>query len=230
MARNHLPGWHYNINHSVSFMHKLLLLLFTTCLIPVAAQVNKIKVEKEKPPAPKFYHQITLDVYYGKRIYSNNYYNQLNTVEHTSLSTPPSVVGFGISGYDHLIPRSSRLRSLINYYKVIPATVNIQDSLSTTLSGFVCGLAVGPSFSNLKKTLNLNIYLGFNTGRTTLINNEYISQKNPFFSPKISIQPKVIIKRFAISLIAEAEYDVSNPAWKAKRWNKKAAHPLSSFS
>ena len=106
----------------------------------------------------------------------------------------------------------------------------MEDSLKTTLSGFIIGGAAGAAFSNLKKTLTLNIYLGFNTGRTTLINNEYISQNNPFFSPKISIQPKVIIKRFAISLIAEAEYDVSNPAWKAKRWNKKAAHPLSPFN
>lgn len=210
-------------------MHTLLLFFVTACLIPAAAQVNKIKIEKEKPPTPKFYHQVTLDLYYGTRIYSNNYYNQLNTVERTSLSTPPCVVGIGISGYDHLLPRSRRLRTLANYYKVIPATIKVQDSLSTTLSGFVCGLALGPSFSNLKKTLNLNIYLGFNTGRTTLINNDYISQKNPFFSPKISIQPKVIIRRFAISLIAEAEYDLSNPAWKAKRWNQKAVHPLSSF-
>ncbi len=211
-------------------MHKLLAFFSITLLSTATAQVNRIKIEKEKPPAPKFYHQTTLDVYYGNRIYINNIYSQLNTVERTSLSTPPSVVGFGVSGYDHIFPRSRRIRTLFNYYKVVPATVMIQDSLKTTLSGFVFGAAFGPSFSNLKKTVNLNIYLGFNTGRTTLINNEYISQKNPFFSPKISIQPKVIIKRFAISLIAEAEYDVSNPAWKAKRWNKKAAHPLSSFN
>lgn len=210
-------------------MHNLLAFCFLALLIPATAQVNKIKVEKEKPPAPKFYNQLTVDLYYGNRIYIDNYYQQLNTVEHASLSTPPAVAGIGVSGYEHFFPRPGRMRFLGNYYKVIPATVKIQDSLTTTLSGFVFGAALGPSFSNLKKTLNLNIYLGFNTGRTTLINNEYISQKNPFFSPKISIQPKVIIKRFAISLIVEAEYDVSNPSWKAKRWNKKAAHPLSPF-
>jgi hypothetical protein len=209
-------------------MNKLLLLFFTAFFIQATAQVNKIKIEKEKPPAPKFYHQTTLDLYYGNRVYINNLYSQLNTVERTSLSTPPSVIGVGFSGNDHY--RSRRTTFYGNYYKVIPATLMIEDSLKTTLSGFVFGGGFGPSFSNLKRTLNLNIYLGFNTGRTTLINNEYISQKNPFFSPKISIQPKVIIKRFAISLIVEAEYDVSNPAWKAKRWNKKEAHPLSSFN
>ncbi len=130
----------YNINHSLICMHTLLLFFLTAYLIPTATQVNKIKIEKEKPPTPKFYHQVTLDLYYGTRIYSNNYYNQLNTVERTSLSTPPCVVGIGISGYDHLLPRSRRLRTLANYYKVIPATIRIQDSLSTTLSGFVCGL------------------------------------------------------------------------------------------
>jgi hypothetical protein len=211
-------------------MHKLLLFLFTACFIHTTAQVNKIKIEKEKPPAPKFYNQTTLDLYYGNRVYINNIYRQLNTVERTSLSTPPAVIGAGISGHDHPFGARSRYSSILNYYKVIPATVMIEDSLKVTLSGFVAGVGAGAVFSNLKKTLNLNIYLGLNTGRTTLINNEYISQKNPFFSPKISIQPKVIIRRFAISLIVEAEYDVSNPAWKAKRWNKKEAHPLSSFN
>lgn len=211
-------------------MNKLLLLFFAILLTPAAAQVSRIKIEKEKAPAPSFFHQNTFDLYYGNRVYINNFYNQLNTIERASLSMPATVVGIGVSGYDHFFRRTSRMRAFGNYYKVVPTTVKIQDSLTTTLSGFVFGAAIGPSFSNLKKTLNLNIYLGFNTGRTTLINNEYISQKNPFFSPKISIQPKVIIKRFAISLIAEAEYDVSNPAWKAKRWNKKAAHPLSPFN
>lgn len=195
----------------------------------LSAQVSRIKIEKEKPPAPKFYNQATLDLYFGNRIYINNVYKQLNTVEHTSLSTPPSLIGVGISGNDHPFGMRSRYSSFINYYQIIPAKILIEDSLKTTLSGFVLGGAAGMAFSNLKKTLNLNVYLGFNAGRTTLINNEYISQKNPFFSPKISIQPKVIIKRFAISLIAEAEYDVSDPAWKAKRWNQKAAHPLSPF-
>lgn len=210
-------------------MHQLILFSTLLFFLPFSAQVSSIKIEKEKKPAPKRYNQVTFDLYYGKRIYINNLYSQVNTVEHASLSTPPTVAGIGISGYDHYFGPSSHIRGLFNYYKVIPATVRIQDSLTSSLSGFVFGGAIGPAFSNLKKNLNLNIYLGFNTGRTTLINNEYISQKNPFFSPKISIQPKVIIKRFAISLIAEAEYDVSNPAWKAKHRNRKAEHPLSSF-
>lgn len=211
-------------------MHKLLALFFLAFLVPAAAQVNRIKIEKEKPPAPKFYNQVTFDLYYGNRVYINNFYNQLNTVERSSLSMPPSVIGVGLSGNNHPVSLRRKYSSFINYYKVIPATAIIEDSLKTTISGFIIGGAAGVAFSNLKKTLNLNIYLGFNTGRTTLINNEYISQKNPFFSPKTSIQPKVIIRRFAISLIAEAEYDVSGSAWKAKRRNKKAAHPLTPFN
>jgi hypothetical protein len=211
-------------------MRKLLLLILTLSLTPAIAQVKKLKVEKEKPVKSLAYAQTTFDLYYGNRIYINNYYSQLNTVSKTSLSTPPMVVGLGISGYHHYFGARSRMKFFSNYYKVIPATVMIEDSFKTTLSGFVFGAAVGPSFSNSKKTLNLNIYLGFNTGRTTLINNEYISQKNPFFSPKISIQPKIMIKRFAISLIVEAEYDVSNPAWKSKRWNSKDPHQLLSFN
>lgn len=211
-------------------MHKLLLPLFLIFLIPANAQVKTLKIEKEKPVKPVSYNQITYDLYYGNRIYRNDFYKQFNTINKVTLSTPPMIVGLGISGYDHLWGARGRSVSYINYYKVVPANVQIEDSLKTTLSGFVFGAGVGPRFSNLKKTVNLNIYLGFNTGRTTLINNEYISQKNPFFSPKISIQPKVIIKRFAISLIAEAEYDVTRSAWKAKWINAKDAHPLNAFN
>lgn len=211
-------------------MHKLLLPLFLIFLIPANAQVKTLKIEKEKPVKPVSYNQITYDLYYGNRIYRNDFYKQFNTINKVTLSTPPMIVGLGLSGYDHLWGPRGRSVAYINYYKVLPANVKIEDSLKTTLSGFVFGAGVGPRLSNLKKTVNLNIYLGFNTGRTTLIKNEYISQKNPFFSPKISIQPKVIIKRFAISLIAEAEYDVTKSAWKAKRINSKDAHPLNAFN
>jgi hypothetical protein len=92
------------------------------------------------------------------------------------------------------------------------------------------GYGVGPSLSNPKKTINLNLYFGFNTGRSILAKNDFISQKNQFFSPKISLQPKFIIKRIAISLIVEAEYDISNPAWRQPKFERKGNYLLRPFN
>ena len=39
-------------------------------------------------------------------------------------------------------------------------------------------------------------------------------QKNPFFSPKIGLQPKFQAGRFNITLIAEAEEDISKRNWR----------------
>jgi hypothetical protein len=48
-------------------------------------------------------------------------------------------------------------------------------------------------------------------------------------SPKISIQPKVIIKRISISAMFEAEFDVSDPAWKKPIFERKDSYLLQPF-
>jgi len=208
-------------------MKTQLLSFFLMAQALAMAQVSTIRIEKEKPLKPKFYSQASYDLYAGKRIYLENFYQLLNTTQKASLQAPPTIVGLGISGYDHHY--RWRFSSFLNYYQVIPSPVRLEDSLKATLSGYVLGYAGGMRFSNIKKTLNLNIYIGASAGRMVLLNNATISQRNPFFSPKISIQPKVVIKRFSFSLIAEAEYDVSKPAWKARRWAPGPDHLLTPF-
>lgn len=214
-------------------MHKLLLFIFIIISSSYFSQPTKIKVKKEKktketPVKPEFSHQLTLDIYYGNRAYNREYYNQINTIDKIDLNMPTSFVGFGCSGYNHFF-KSDRWVFLANYYKILPTRVFIDDSLNTKLSGYVMGCGVGPSLSNSKKTINLNLYIGFNTGRTTLSKNEYISQKNQFFSPKISLQPKFIIKRISISVIVEAEYDVTNPGWNRPIFERKDPYLLKPF-
>ena len=43
---------------------------------------------------------------------------------------------------------------------------------------------------------------------------DMVRQKNPFFSPKVGIQPKFLIKRFTLTFIAEYEYDISKLGWR----------------
>lgn len=200
-----------------------------------SSQVTKLKVKKEKekpkkvkPDKPVFYNHASYDIYYGNRIYNKSYYNQINSIDKVDLKIPPAIVGFGISGYNHWF--GTKLMIQMNYYKIIPSQILIEDSLTTKFSGFVAGMCVGPSLATSRRKLSVTAYIGFNAGRTLLTQNEYISQKNPFFSPKITIQPKIIIKRIAISCILEAEYDVTNPKWYGTFINLKAPRLLIPFN
>lgn len=216
-------------------MHKFLLYIFLILSAISFGQATKIKVKKEKekkekPVKADFYHNQTIDFYYGYRVYEKSYYNQINSIDKkANASLPLQIIGAGVSGHNYSIGRTSRISSQVNYYKVIPTRITIQDSLNTKISGYVIGMGFGISLANDKKTIGLTGYLGFNTGRTTLSKNEYISQKNQFFSPKIMIQPKLIIKRISISLILEAEYDVTNPGWNRRIFERKNPYLLKPF-
>ncbi len=216
-------------------MHKLLLLLFILFSDSYFSQPTKIKVKKEKPKTDRpvvaeHYHNQSLDFYYGYRVYDKSYYNQINSIDKKiDTKLPLQIVGVGFSGHDYAVARSGNVTAQINYYKVIPTRIMIQDSLRTKISGYALGLGVGYGLANLKKTISIAGYIGFNTGRTTLSKNEYISQKNQFFSPKITIQPKFIIKHISISLIIEAEYDVTNPGWNRPIFERKDHYLLQPF-
>lgn len=214
-------------------MNKLLLAFFMIFSICTAAQVGKIKIKKEKgkkekASKPMVYSILTLDLYYGNRVYDKDYYKKLNTLNKLDLKLPMTFAGIGISGWDHYT-RNRMWVFQANYYKIIPSRVMIEDSLNTKLSGYVFGYGFGPSIATPKKRLSLAAYLGFNTGRTTLSKNDLITQKNQFFSPRMTIQPKAIIKRFSISLMLSAEYDVSNPMWRQTVFERKDLYLLYPF-
>lgn len=214
-------------------MHKLLLFIFIIISSSYFSQPTKIKVKKgksDKPGTDSHYHNQSLDFYYGYRVYDKSYYNQINSIDKKiDTKLPLQIVGVGFSGHDYAVARSSNITAQINYYKVLPTRVMIEDSLRTKISGYALGLGVGYGLSNFKKTISIAAYIGFNTGRTTLSKNEYISQKNQFFSPKITIQPKVIIKHISISFILEAEYDVTNPGWNRPVFERKDPYLLKPF-
>lgn len=216
-------------------MAKLLLLICFFFSFGCFSQAKKIKIkkEKEKPKTTSSpYHHGTLDLYYGTRVFDKSYYKQLNSISNANYKQPPDFVGIGYSGYRFNVGTGGWINSFIiemNYYKILPTKIFIEDSLNTKLSGFAYGFGIGNGLYTSNRRLSITAYVGFNTGRTTLSKNEFISQKNQFFSPKVTLQPKVIIKRFVISLIAEAEYDISNPAWKQTLFEKKEPHLLLPF-
>ena len=211
-------------------MNKLLLLICILFSLSCFSQAKKIKIKKEKEKAvkPVYYNQLTLDLYYGNRVFDKSYYNQLNSLDHIDQSRPPIIVGCGFSGYNHYF-KSRVMVFQANYYKLIPSRIMIEDTLNTKFSGYAFGYGLGPSLSTRKRNVNLNLYFGFNSGRTTLSKNDVITQKNQFFSPKITVQAKFIIKRIALSFIVEGEYDVTNPIWRQTTFERKAPHLLQPF-
>jgi hypothetical protein len=218
------------LSQTEMYMHKLLLLISIIFSLNCFSQAQKIKIkkEKEKISAPKYYNQLTLDLYYGNRVFDKSYYNQLNSIGHIDQKSPPMIIGAGFSGYNHWF--KSRIMVIqANYYKLIPTRIMIEDTLNTKFSGYAYGFGVGPSLSSLKKNLNLNLYFGFNAGRTTLSKNDYITQKNLFFAPKITVQAKFIVKQIALSFIVEGEYDVTNPIWRQTTFERKDPHLLKPF-
>lgn len=216
-------------------MHKLLLYIFILFFVNSFSQTTKIKIKKEKekkvtPVKTDYYHNQTIDLYYGYRVYDKSYYNQINSIDKKiDTKLPLQIIGAGFSGHGYAMERGGRITAQLNYYKVLPTRVMIEDSLNTKISGYAIGMGIGYGLANAKKTISIAGYLGFNTGRTTLSKNEYISQKNQFFSPKITIQPKFIIKHISISLILEAEYDVTNPGWNRPIFERKDPYLLKPF-
>jgi hypothetical protein len=155
----------------------------------------------------------SLDLYYGYRSFTGSFYEQFNKVNKLNFSAPLQVVGVGVSGR-FIVSRGGGFSGHFTYTKVIPQNIHLQDTLNCKVSGFTFSYGYGTSVLRIGELFDLNAYLGFNTGRIKCYGNELVRQKNPFFSPKIGLQPKLSIHNLAISFRCEYEYDVSGTNWR----------------
>ena len=153
-----------------------------------------------------------LDIYYGYRPLFQDFNRQLNTTETIELSTPLQLIG--IRGCEYIKFDWSRVRVYQHfaYNQVIPQAIYIHDTLKGRLTGCVWGMGYGGLLKS--KVINLYYYLGFNTGRRRINDKEQIRQKNPFFSPKVAIQPWFKFGKMAITAVMEYDYDISKTAWR----------------
>jgi hypothetical protein len=166
-----------------------------------------------------------LDVCAGYRVHTANFYNQLNTVDSYKLNAPLQTAGIRWNEY-YFAQRFNAFVGL-GYSQVLPHTIFIQDTLKGKITGGIFDFNYGILFKT--RSLNLHCYLGFNTGKLRMYGHELMKQKNPFFSPKIGVQPWLKFGKVALTAIVEYEYDVSKTNWK-KSWftnsNKVAVAPL----
>ncbi len=212
-------------------MNKLLLFILLLSSSFGFSQVSTIKIAKEKAPEVKPPRTGThsLDLYFGYLAYQDDFYKQLNTGENLNFNLPPQVVGFGISGYEWAIG-PTYFSYQIDAQKYLPQFIAIHDTVQATYSGARFGMGLGKRFRSANGNLSISGYLGFNSGRSTLKNKDFVSVQKPFFCPKISIQPKVIVKNVALSLTITAQGDVTNLKWIPSYINGKTQIPLANMS
>jgi hypothetical protein len=159
----------------------------------------------------------SLDFYYGYRSFSGNFYNQFNTTGKNDLRMPLKIVGVGVSGrFYHSIGAlwGRSFSGHFTYSHVVPETITVQDTLRAKVNGFVFSFGYGTSVVHINNLFDLDVYSGFNTGRLKFSGNELLRQKNPFFSPKLGLQSRFIVKRLAFTMRCEYEFDVSRSNWR----------------
>jgi hypothetical protein len=167
---------------------------------------------------------------YGSKVYRDNFYNQLNTPAHHSLATPVRYAGISASMIFDTTGRKILMGGYYSYAQVIPQPVWINGNEKAMLTGFVFSAGLSEvNFFRQSKVFNLLLTAGFNTGRLRMFRNELLDQKNPFFSPKIGVEPVFKFGHYFLSLKGEADYDISGTHWRRMLFTSSNKLNLNSF-
>lgn len=225
---------HYTPKAISSFMNKFLLFACLLFALSTTAQTGKIKIKKKKETkreqrrAAALNSMMSIDAYYGTIVYKDDFYKQLNTGKSFGLNTPPTFVGIGMSGFNYLIGPTYFVYQL-DAQKYLPQQIIINDSTKSVFSGASFGIGIGKCLSSPKGNLSITYYLGFNSGRCTLTNSENISAQKQFFCPKVSLQPKLMIRRLAVSMVIAAQGDITSAKWLPKYSGGRNEVPINGF-
>jgi hypothetical protein len=169
-----------------------------------------------------------MEVTYGYRIYQSGFYGHFNTTDQFSLQKPAQTIGVIWCGTWRTGKRNAE--ACIYYHQIIPSTITIQDSLSAKTSGYVAGLTGNFDLFKQSRTFDLIIAPGFSFGRNRIYGADNLKLKNYFFCPKLSLQPRVLIRKITASVALEYEYDITNPHWKSTWFSgKKGKAELQKF-
>jgi len=156
----------------------------------------------------------TFDLGYGQKFLQKDFYNQLGSYSNIKIFEPLAYVGFGgISGFSR--NKKSLYSGHIFYQHVIPQKVTIADSIDGKITGFNLAFTLlGKDLLGKSERFDFLVGFGVNTGRLRMYQNELIRQKNPYFSPKISLTPRARVGKVVFSLNVDYEFDISRPGWR----------------
>lgn len=162
----------------------------------------------------------SVDLIYGFRIlnrsqFSLNLAKKYNTFSDFNSSSPLQYVGIG-SSYAGAIGMIG-LTGNFQFCVYLPQRINLPDSSTAKSTGFNIGFTfLGVDLLKNAKNLDLLANFGFDAGQL-LISGSGINQRNKYFAPKLSLQPKVKIGRVALSVCVEYGYDITKDKWR-KTW------------
>lgn len=119
-------------------------------------------------------------------------------------------------------PTGFSYNSVLSYHFFPSTETTILDSIKFRLQGFQVGYAIGKDVFPNVRWFDLGVYAGFSTGRFRLFKQdpgltyEFLQYRNPFFSPKVIVEPRFNLRRFVWAIRAEYLIDVSKGAWKTR--------------
>ncbi len=161
------------------------------------------------------------DIIYGNVFLEKNFNNQLNTLQNHQLLKPLQTIGISSAG-NLKFNRKKESDVYVTYSQIIPQDIDLTSGMHGKINGFIFGFPI-ISKKLFPKSHNFNMftYFGINTGRIRISGDNFTSQKNPFFCPTISIQPRIRIKKTVLSFRAEYSVDVSNKLWRSLHFTKQ---------
>ena len=62
--------------------------------------------------------------------------------------------------------------------------------------------------------------LGLNTGRLLIKSASYKTQKNPFFSPALFLNPRILIGKVVLGIRLDYQIDISRSSWRSVNVSK----------
>ena len=161
------------------------------------------------------------DILYGQCIFKDDFYAQFNTKQHYSFTHPIQTIGISLSGA-YVRDKRHDYAVHYSYSQLLPQQITLFDTLNSHINGFIFSVnMLGKDLLPKSKNANCIIGLGFNTGRFRISGNDYKQQKNPFFSPTISLQPKLKLGSIVLSLRGDLSYDISKGNWRSLNFSTK---------
>ncbi|MDG1914384.1 MAG: hypothetical protein P8I55_07310 [Crocinitomix sp.] len=163
----------------------------------------------------------SIDFLYGQKVLRTPTLNhELNTVPDYHFFS--SLQYFGVS-MTHGLRWNGRFNGLnhFSYTQVLPQKIAYNDSISAWLTGGNFYLTViGFDLFYYKPKIDFMIGFGFNTGRLRLLGDPLIKQKNPYFTPTLTIAPRYFIGDISLQIRASIDYDISSENWRRMTFSK----------
>ena len=158
----------------------------------------------------------SINIFYGQKLLSHKTFDgAYNDLEKYNLGKPITYIGIGGAARAYIDRGKLDHNGSWFYTQILPQNIKVNDSITTNITGFNLAFSsFGFDLVPNLKNFDLLLGVGANTGRLRLYGNSYTNQKNPYFSPKLSLIPRVIIGKICLQINIDYEFDISKKNWR----------------